>query len=95
MFKKQISEFATLSYNVLSNNCWHFSLSLLQFLDPGNLYEGQHHLQSSIRDAQAIRRGTYELFGRENDQAAECAVTLSNFITSDTAAASSQQYRIM
>lgn len=95
VFLKQINQFAMLSYNVLSNNCWHFSLALLQFLDPDNLFEGQEHLQSSIRDAQVIRRGTFELLGRENAQAAESVVTLYNFITSDTAAASSQQCSIM
>ena len=92
---KNLQDFAMLSYNVLTNNCWHFSLALLQFLDPDNLYSGQNHLQSRIQDAQAIRRGTHQLLGRENAQVAEVDVTLINFINSDTAAASSQQCSIM
>ena len=92
---KNLDQFAMLSYNVLTNNCWHFSLALLQFLDPDNLYDGQEHLQSSIQSAQMVRRSTHQLLGREGAQLAETVVTLYNFVNSDTAAASSQQCSIM
>ena len=92
---KNLDQFAMLSYNVLTNNCWHFSLALLQFLDPDNLYDGQKHLQSSIESAQMVRRSTHQLLGREGAQLAETVVTLYNFVNSDTAAASSQQCSIM
>ena len=92
---KHQNQFAMLSYNVLTNNCWHFSLALLQFLDSDNLYHGQAHLQSSIQSAQMVRRGTHQFLGRDGAQFAETAVTLYNFAYSDTAAASSQQCSIM
>ena len=92
---KNLDQFAMLSYNVLTNNCWHFSLALLQFLDPDNLSNGQDHLQSSIQSAQMVRRSTHQLLGREGAQLAETVVTLYNFVNSDTAAASSQQCSIM
>ena len=95
IFRQKIDRFAMLSYNVLTNNCWHFSLALLQFLDSDNLYHGQAHLQSSIQSAQMVRRGTHQFLGRDGAQFAETAVTLYNFAYSDTAAASSQQCSIM
>ena len=84
-----------LSYNISTNNCWHFSLALLQFLDPDNLYDGQNHLKSNIQSAQIGRRVAHQVLGRDGAQLAETVVTLCNFASSDTAAASSQQCPIM
>ena len=95
IFDQKINRFVMLSYNISTNNCWHFSLALLQFLDPDNLYDGQDHLQSNIESAQMGRRVAHQVLGRDGAQLAETVVTLYNFANSDTAAASSQQCSIM
>ena len=95
IFYQKINRFVMLSYNISTNNCWHFSLALLQFLDPDNLYDGQDHLKSNIESAKIGRRVAHQVLGRDGAQLAETVVTLVNFANSDTAAASSQQCSIM
>merc|ERR1711953_567661 len=68
IFYQKINRFVMLSYNISTNNCWHFSLALLQFLDPDNLYDGQDHLKSNIESAQIGRRVAHQVLGRDGAQ---------------------------